>query len=613
MTRMERRPGALDLLRRDPRAAVAAGLALYLIWVVALPASAARGAVAPVLALAARGAAAALALLRAGQETQVGWQRLWRFLGLGLALWALADLAYLALRMLGSDPAELPSIPDLLRLAGYLATFYALTSHPEKQAERFGRIRGLLDNAILSLSILTLTWLVLIRSALTVGIGAPIQVLWAAAAPAMDFVLLALALHLLLQGGTLRDGLVFGGAALGLGLMGVSDVIWGYLRLQRELVGGTLIEAGWIVGSLLLAPAAGEALGLWAKGGRLEAAWEGLSRRMEPLLSLSFTYAVVGMTALDWRLFGAVDWVAVIAAGGLSLLLVARQGAVLGQAELQSAFEQVTAARQDLEALNTVLEDRVQQRTLALESTVADLERLNRELQELDRLKNEFVALVSHELRAPLTNIRTGIELILGAEAGMRTGARQSLSLVHEETQRLSRLVEAILDLSALEAGRLSMQPLPLSLQEVFAEVREKFPQTLRPDRVRLDIPGELPRVRADERGLGSVVFHLLDNALKYAPTGDIQVQAQVGEGRIQVTVTDRGPGIPDSELERVFEMFHRLDSRDSREVYGHGLGLHMARRLMEAMGGEIHAEPGPYGEGTRFSFWLPVAEATRA
>jgi signal transduction histidine kinase len=116
--------------------------------------------------------------------------------------------------------------------------------------------------------------------------------------------------------------------------------------------------------------------------------------------------------------------VAVIAAGALSLLLVARQGAVLGQAELQSAFEQVTAARQDLEALNTVLEDRVQQRTLALESTVADLERLNRELQELDRLKNEFVALVSHELRAPLTNIRTGIELVLGADAGMRTGAR---------------------------------------------------------------------------------------------------------------------------------------------------------------------------------------------
>jgi two-component system sensor histidine kinase KdpD len=79
------------------------------------------------------------------------------------------------------------------------------------------------------------------------------------------------------------------------------------------------------------------------------------------------------------------------------------------------------------------------------------------------------------------------------------------------------------------------------------------------------------------------------------------------------VTVTDRGPGIPDAELERVFEMFHRLDSRDSREVYGHGLGLHMARRLMEAMGGEIHAEPGPSGEGTRFSFWLPVAEASRA
>jgi signal transduction histidine kinase len=81
----------------------------------------------------------------------------------------------------------------------------------------------------------------------------------------------------------------------------------------------------------------------------------------------------------------------------------------------------------------------------------------------------------------------------------------------------------------------------------------------------------------------------------------------------VEVSVTDSGPGIPDSELERVFEMFHRLDSRDSREVYGHGLGLHMARRFMQAMGGEIRAEAGPAGAGASFRFWLPKAEASKA
>jgi signal transduction histidine kinase len=590
---------------------MAVGLLLYWIWTIALPASPARSAAGALLALGVRAAAAALTLRRAGREPRPGWLRLWKYLGLGLSLWALADLTFLAMQALGARPSDLPSIPDLLRLAGFLAAGFALTSHPQRAAERFGRIRSILDNAILTLSVLTLIWLVLVRSALTVGIGTPIQVLWAAAPPAMDFVLLSLALHLLLQGRRLSDATVFGPACVGLLLMGVSDVIWGYSRLQQELVSGTLIEAGWMAGALLLTPGHHPEARVWS--GRLGSAWEGLTRRIEPLLSISFTYAVVGMTVLDWLLFGEVDWVAVVAAASLSLLLVGRQGAVMGQAELQTAFDQVTAARSELEALNRVLEERVLQRTLALESTVADLESLNRELQELDRLKNEFVALVSHELRAPLTNIRSGIELVLGAETGMRSGARESLTLVHEETQRLSRLVEAILDLSALEAGRFSLHSIPLSLEEMFSRVRGKFPENLQPGRVRLDIPAELPKVRGDERGLGSVIFHLLDNALKYAPTGDIQVQARARDGNVEVTVSDCGPGIPDSELERVFEMFHRLDSRDSREVYGHGLGLHMARRFMQAMDGEIRAEPVPAGTGARFRFRLPIAEATSA
>jgi signal transduction histidine kinase len=113
----------------------------------------------------------------------------------------------------------------------------------------------------------------------------------------------------------------------------------------------------------------------------------------------------------------------------------------------------------------------------------------------------------------------------------------------------------------------------------------------------------------ADERGLKSVLHHLLDNATKYAPEGDLILNADAENGIVSVSLSDSGPGIPSEERERVFEMFHRLDSSDAREVYGHGLGLPMARRLLEAMGGGIRAEPTEHN-GARIIFWLPEAEA---
>jgi two-component system sensor histidine kinase KdpD len=107
------------------------------------------------------------------------------------------------------------------------------------------------------------------------------------------------------------------------------------------------------------------------------------------------------------------------------------------------------------------------------------------------------------------------------------------------------------------------------------------------------------------------VLFHLLDNARKYAPLGDIRVDAVADEEKVYVSVSDTGPGIPPQERERVFEIFHRLDSSDAREVYGHGLGLHLARRLLVAMDGNIWADEAP-GGGARLTFWLPRApEAT--
>ncbi len=112
----------------------------------------------------------------------------------------------------------------------------------------------------------------------------------------------------------------------------------------------------------------------------------------------------------------------------------------------------------------------------------------------------------------------------------------------------------------------------------------------------------------ADERALTSVLFHLIDNARKYASEGEIRLTGAAHAGQVQVSVSDQGPGIPQAERERIFEMFHRLDASDAREIYGHGLGLHLVRRLLEAMGGGIRAEEAP-GGGTRMLLWLAAAE----
>jgi PAS domain S-box-containing protein len=276
--------------------------------------------------------------------------------------------------------------------------------------------------------------------------------------------------------------------------------------------------------------------------------------------------------------------------------------------DLRLALTEIEAARLDLAELNQELETKVVERTRELEKTVADLERLNEDLKALDRLKTEFVALVSHELRAPLTNIKGGIELILDRSPETAASENESLRLVQAETARLAKFVEMILDLSALEAGKFHLEIQPLSLTEVVARVRNRFPEDEHVSRIRVAIPEGLPQVLADNGGLESICFHLLDNALKYAPDGDIVIAADVENSTIIVSVCDEGPGIPNDEQVKVFDMFHRLDTTDSREIYGYGLGLPMVERLIHAMDGDVLIER-QTGGGTRVQFTLPSAD----
>ncbi|MGH2522805.1 MAG: ATP-binding protein, partial [Anaerolineales bacterium] len=278
------------------------------------------------------------------------------------------------------------------------------------------------------------------------------------------------------------------------------------------------------------------------------------------------------------------------------------------QASLRAAYEQVATARRELEALNAELEERVAEKTHNLSEANKQLARQNEELQTLDGLKSEFVSLVSHELRAPLTTVSGGIELLLADPAELSSPVRDTLSLVQAHIQRLTQFVETILDLSALETGRLPVYPEVWDVSKIIQTIRDQFVASQVGKRLTLRLPPSLPPVLADERGLTSVIFHLIDNAIKYAPEGEVTLEAEDGGEWVRVHVSDQGPGIPPEAREKIFEKFERLDSQDSRSVYGHGLGLYMSRRLLQAMGGDIVAGEAP-GGGARFTFWLPVVK----
>lgn len=277
------------------------------------------------------------------------------------------------------------------------------------------------------------------------------------------------------------------------------------------------------------------------------------------------------------------------------------------QAELQAAYEQLNADRAELARLNTGLELIVSEKTASLSEAYQRLEKQNRELQELDQLKSDFVSMVSHELRAPLTNINMGIELTLMREKMLSERSSQYLELVKSEIQRLTNYVETILDLSALEAGRMPLYPAPVALSTVVDSMQKQMIHTVGAQRIEWNIPESIPYLLVDERALSSILFHLLDNALKYAPVGKISVQAEFDDKTVQICVMDEGPGLDSNALEHLFDRFYRIKPNDAQTVYGYGLGLYIVKYLLNLMGGDIRGE-NREGGGACFTFWLPLA-----
>jgi len=233
------------------------------------------------------------------------------------------------------------------------------------------------------------------------------------------------------------------------------------------------------------------------------------------------------------------------------------------------------------------------------------------EQEKLDSMRRDFVANVSHEIKTPLTTVKSYVETLLDGAIQREELVRPFLQVVLTETDRIARLVRDLLQLSQLDYEEVRWRKRPLSLGDLLHQALQRWLVEAERQALKLTLclPPDLPPVLADKDRLEQVVENLLSNAVKFTPAGgSISLGAQAQDGYIRTTITDTGIGIPPEDQGRIFERFYRVDKARSRSLGGTGLGLSIAQELIRAMGGEIELESTP-GEGTRVSFLLPVAE----
>jgi signal transduction histidine kinase len=274
-----------------------------------------------------------------------------------------------------------------------------------------------------------------------------------------------------------------------------------------------------------------------------------------------------------------------------------------------------TDAYRMIETLNVGLEQKVQERTTSLEEVNRELGAANTQLRELNHLKSAFVSIVSHELRTPMTSIKGYVENMLeGLTGELSEKQRYYLTRVKHNTERLTRMIGDLLDLSRIEAGRVELKIAPLVLEDLVAEVVEGFQTIAREKAVTVHASSQnsLPKIDGDRDKLHQVLTNLIQNAVKFTPKGGkVWVETRLDDdGFVECCVADTGCGIPLDELDKVFEKFYRGESVPA-DARGAGLGLAITKTLVELHRGRIWVESTP-GEGSRFFYTLPVESTLR-
>lgn len=250
------------------------------------------------------------------------------------------------------------------------------------------------------------------------------------------------------------------------------------------------------------------------------------------------------------------------------------------------------------------------QAAVALEQQrLAEAAEAAKPLAEADRMRTALLNAVSHDLRSPLSSATAAVESLANEDIPWTPEERIELvDTARESLQRLARLVENLLDMSRLQAGAISVFPEPTRIDEVVPLALDALETTLDNLNIAIDIPTDLPDVKADPALLERVVANIVANAVRYSPPNrPPRLSASAHRGHVELRVIDHGPGVPEADRERIFTPFQRLGDTDT--TTGVGLGLALARGLMEAMGGHLVADETP-GGGLTMVIQLHLAKA---
>jgi len=233
---------------------------------------------------------------------------------------------------------------------------------------------------------------------------------------------------------------------------------------------------------------------------------------------------------------------------------------------------------------------------------------LTEELKRNDGLKSALLASVSHDLRTPLTSIRTAIDNLINPTLDWdRAMLREFHLIIDEEVCRLTNLVEDLLEMARIEAGELRLLMKWGSVAEICDYALDQCAIDLRHHRVRTDCAEDFPLIKADPKLLAEALTHIIENAARYSPRGsEITVEAHFVGDELRLSVTDQGPGIASEEIERIFEKFYRCPRPDGHQTIGTGMGLAITRGLVEAHGGRVWAED-MTNQGAKFTMALRV------
>jgi len=561
---------------RDSRAAavfVAAGVVLSGIYF-ALP----RGGAASSVVYEGLGASASLALLWGVRHFKPRQPLPWLLLSAGNALFVAGDTLS---DILVNPPV--PSAADGFYLAGYpflAAGLVLLVYHAGARQ----RLAAFVDAGIVTLAFALLQWVFVMGPAVRSGSSLSEQIV-AGLYPAMDVVLLAALVGFVVSPEWLTPS--FGLLAASLIVFFIGDEIYG-LSVNSYHAGDAL-DMTWLLSYVLFGAAA------------LHPSMRSLSEpRRAPALQVS-----------AWR----IGLLAAALISAPAVLFVQHERGV--QLDLPVVFPLATAIALLVVARFTgILRalERIRVRGRSARAAAEEMQRQraeqNVQLVEADRLKDEFVALISHDVRTPLTSIIGYVELALdeGTQPPLDVERRRYLDIVSRSSERLMRIVDDLLFVARLQAGRLLLEPSKLDLAVIARQaVEEARPRAERRGLTLSLLGDDQVPVEADRGRMFQLLDNLVSNAIKFTPEGGrVDVRASRTEDGAVLEVSDTGIGLPQSELELVFERFFRSGQAVSNQIPGTGLGLFIAKAIVEAHGGQISASSRD-GPGTTFRIELPA------